>query len=214
MTKARCTATNVSGLPCKAHASQWPRGIIGNPLLCGRHLPVNLREIRDAGFAELERRHSERLDARDPACWSWAPEITLDQIADEYGWDAADFEPRFLNKEESALRVALAAWHGRRCAVCGFHALRLVDDHDHDTGLIRGLLCGSCNGREPYDNGLFRKYRERPPAEILGIRLRYRDPLRGWAQPRTIDLIRLDSHPAYALAARLGERLRPAGELA
>ncbi|MGW2048518.1 endonuclease domain-containing protein [Streptomyces sp. NPDC001858] len=206
-----CTATTVSGCPCKAQASQWPQGVVGNPQLCGRHLPVDLREIRDVGFAELERRRAERLDARDPVCWSWAPEIPLDRIADEYGWSADDFTPRFRERDEQALRVALAAWHGRRCAVCGFHGLRLVDDHDHDTGLIRGLLCRSCNGREPPDDGLFRKYRDRPPAEILDIRLRYWDHFHGWAEPRAINPNRLDNHPAYALAARLGERLQQDG---
>ena len=202
-----CTATTVSGRPCKAQASQWPRGVEGNPQLCGRHLPAELREIRDAGFTELERRRIERLDARDPVCWSWAPEIPLDRIADEYGWSADHFMPRFQEQDEQALRIALDAWHDHLCSVCGFRDLRLVTDHDHDTGLIRGLLCRSCNGREPHDDGLFRKYRERPPAQILGISLRYWDPLHGWAQPRAINPNQLDNHPAYALAAKLGERL-------
>lgn len=181
-----CTATTTTGRPCKAQPSRWPRGVYGDPQLCGRHLPVPLREIRDAGFAELERRHSERLDARVPACWTW---------------DTA------IPGEGEGPRTAFRAWHADRCTVCGFRAPRLVDDHDHDTGLIRGLLCRSCNGREPHDDGLFRKYRERSPAQILGIHLRYYDPWRGWAEPRAIAPDRLDNHPAYALAAKLGERL-------
>ena len=185
-----CTATAVSGHPCKAQASRWPRGVESDPQLCGRHLPVDLREVRDAGFAARERRHVERLAARDPACWSW---------------DAAI--PEGHDGDRSTLRV----WHAGRCAVCGYCDVRLVEDHDHDTGLIRGLLCRSCNGREPHDDGLFRKYRERPPAQILGIQLRYWDPFHGWAQPRAIDPTRLDNHPAYALAAKLGERLHSEG---
>ncbi|RRQ81725.1 hypothetical protein CQW44_30750 [Streptomyces griseofuscus] len=151
------------------------------------------------------------MDARDPECWSWDPAIPLGRVADEFGWDLEDFTPRFHNRDEQALRIALAAWHGHRCAVCGFRDLRLLEDHDHDTGLTRGLLCRSCNGKEPHDNGLFRKYRERSPAQILGINLRYWDPWHGWAQPRAIDPNRLDNHPAYALAAKLGERLSMKG---
>ncbi len=128
-----------------------------------------------------------RLDARNPACWSWGAAIP------ECDDDRSIFQ----------------AWHAGRCAACGYRDVRLVDDHDHATGLIRGLLCRSCNGREPYDDGLFRKYRERPPAQILGIHLRYWDPFRGWAQPRAIDPNQLDNHPAYQLAAKLGERLQP-----
>jgi hypothetical protein len=32
-----------------------------------------------------------------------------------------------------------------RCAICTVPTKRLVVDHDHESGQIRGLLCGSCN---------------------------------------------------------------------
>ncbi len=41
----------------------------------------------------------------------------------------------------------LRHWQGGRCAMCGLRD-RLVMDHDHTTGLIRGWLCRSCNGLE------------------------------------------------------------------
>jgi hypothetical protein len=58
-----------------------------------------------------------------------------------------------------------------RCGACGLPLLgefRL--DHDHETGLTRGLLCPSCNTREGAgwrDRGIA-EYLEHPPAEKLG----------------------------------------------
>ncbi|MYS75161.1 hypothetical protein GTY88_32795 [Streptomyces sp. SID5926] len=72
-------------------------------------------------------------------------------------------------------------WQAGRCAVCGETDRRMVCDHDHATGLVRGWLCVSCNTREGVAVGpagtLFAAYRERPPTTILGLRIRYRDPL-------------------------------------
>jgi Recombination endonuclease VII len=50
-----------------------------------------------------------------------------------------------LGKAEK--RAALHERQSGRCAVCGATG-RLVADHDHNTGLLRGLLCPSCNNRE------------------------------------------------------------------
>lgn len=39
-------------------------------------------------------------------------------------------------------------WQDGRCGLCGNGKMPLVEDHDHDTGLVRGWLCRSCNSRE------------------------------------------------------------------
>ena len=51
------------------------------------------------------------------------------------------------------------------CAICNMHqsefTKRLAVDHDHETGMVRGLLCFKCNtGLGVYENGKegFEKY--------------------------------------------------------
>ncbi|TQF03959.1 hypothetical protein E6W39_19095 [Kitasatospora acidiphila] len=43
---------------------------------------------------------------------------------------------------------ALLAAQGGGCAICrGVRRYRLAVDHNHRTGLVRGLLCNMCNSR-------------------------------------------------------------------
>jgi hypothetical protein len=82
---------------------------------------------------------------------------------------------------------ALALWQDGRCAICG-KTRDLVCDHDHETGLVRGWLCHSCNtteGTNQEPDTIFARYRERPPAAILGITTRYLNPVTGeYATPQ------------------------------
>lgn len=66
--------------------------------------------------------------------------------------------PRLTNQE---YRRMLAS-QGGACAICGVRPRRrrLAIDHDHETGAIRGLLCGNCNlgiGHFADDPGLLQK---------------------------------------------------------
>lgn len=80
----------------------------------------------------------------------------------------------------AAMRSALHRIQGGHCAVCPSEG-PLVGDHDHDTGLLRGLLCRSCNGREgrmrtgfPFYADL-EVYLASPPAAGLGWMWDYPD---------------------------------------
>jgi hypothetical protein len=52
-------------------------------------------------------------------------------------------------------RAALLELQGCRCAICGADSPRCAD-HDHTTGLLRGMLCPACNHREGrHSSGVF-----------------------------------------------------------
>lgn len=69
----------------------------------------------------------------------------------------------------------LREWQAGHCAVCGEVRKRLLVDHDHFTGLVRGLLCNRCNSSEGRDFRApwFELYRANPPAARLGLAVQY-----------------------------------------
>jgi len=72
----------------------------------------------------------------------------------------------------------LGAYQEGRCAICGGDysksSQRLVMDHCHESGLIRGLLCNSCNTSEGMSNyPVYRAYRKVYPTKILGLKMIY-----------------------------------------
>lgn len=134
----------------------------------------------------------------DPVCWGWPTGIPAEEAARQQLFAYAERigctpeEAQVLwDLERAAATIsgeaALADWQAGRCAICG-RTGDLVCDHDHATGLVRGWLCRSCNtleGLHQGDDTIFARYRERPPAAILGLEIRYLDPITGeCAQPQ------------------------------
>ena len=73
--------------------------------------------------------------------------------------------------------AALLDHQGGACAICGgVRRYRLNVDHDHRTGLVRGLTCRRCNKllRDVRDDALVLRqaaaYLDLPPAWLLGIK--------------------------------------------
>ncbi|MEU7972177.1 endonuclease domain-containing protein [Micromonospora sp. NPDC049089] len=116
-----------------------------------------------------------------PACHDWP-------VTDEDRTAVAQL-PALPDDELAAARHVhdlIYRWQRGRCAVCGGgRSGELVLDHDHVTALVRGWLCRGCNVSEAHsDGGNFAKYRDRPPAVMLGVTARYVDPWYGLAEPR------------------------------
>lgn len=81
---------------------------------------------------------------------------------------------------------ALRRWQDGACAMCSALPNRLLVDHCHRSGLIRGLLCTSCNTAEGLqDAPSFAAYRSRPPAVLLGMEEQYGSAWDGFAQTST-----------------------------
>ena len=136
----------------------------------------------------------------NPVCWYWPPELPSLEDARQKFFERAQRtgctpeQAQVLWNLECAAEAltggaedALVRWQNGNCAICG-KARDLVCDHDHETGLVRGWLCQSCNateGRNHEPDTIFERYRERPPATILGLTIRYLNPVTGeYATPQ------------------------------
>lgn len=95
-------------------------------------------------------------------------------------------------KEIPALRDKIAVSQNGNCWLCKID-LRCVTaclDHDHETGLIRGVLCQNCNGIEGKINNLARRAkRQREKADFINSVLAY------WAC--FADAPRVEIHPTH-----------------
>lgn len=82
--------------------------------------------------------------------------------------------------------AALRLWQAGACAMCSASRGRLLVDHCHRTGLVRGLLCTSCNTAEAHSGAAaFIAYRERPPAVMLELEEQYGSPWDGFGAAST-----------------------------
>jgi recombination endonuclease VII len=122
------------------------------------HIPRPVARIPDVRFPAV------------PFCWRWLPPVPADwERAKVNRWGPVT-DPQLI-----AFGV-LVGWCRYRCSICGISDpdYRLVMDHDHRTGLCRGLLCIDCNRTEGFAaGGVWALYRARPPALICGTEVYY-----------------------------------------
>ncbi len=120
-----------------------------------RGQPEHLRLLDGVGCTSREEDEAQRIAGDTPACHDWPlPARPL---------------PVWLHREPRILWV-LRWWQSGRCAICGTNWHGLAIDHDHETNLVRGLLCSRCNYDEGWiDVPLFAAYRRRHPAALLRL---------------------------------------------
>lgn len=182
-----CTRPTKAGRSCKSGRVTWYRSSQPDPQSCRSHLtPDEAAELKRtherflAEWAPYWARQEAKL-AGDPACWSWEPPTPEDiaQMKNSYSPAVREHMP-----ENAWPAIMMSQWHDGRCAICGDTA-PLVEDHDHQTGLVRGYLCQSCNTLEGVRRGgIWDKYRERSPASICDVRERYWHPIKqAYAEP-------------------------------
>lgn len=113
--------------------------------------------------------------------------------------------------EHLTATAALHRWQAGACAVCSATRGRLVVDHCHATGLVRGLLCSSCNTAEGVgDARVFAAYRGRPPAVMLGLEEQYGSAWDGFGSAPADHMMRNAAYvdAAEALFAGIADRFR------
>jgi hypothetical protein len=107
--------------------------------------------------------------------------------------------PPFINEALAVgrLRRRLIDHGGPMCHACGLRT-GVTIDHDHFTGLVRGLLCAHCNTRVDYcthlTNCRWAAYLNEPPALALGLRHHAPKKVRKDHQ-RRIELMGFDPFP-------------------
>lgn len=211
--EAICSRPCKTGRPCRRKAFPWHDDYdrigltLPNPASCVAHLTAEERAHLDAARVRYRRAVEEYHANRAPACWAWpVPENPIEDARAAAIAEMAVLGFTLTFSDDLAAGDALRDWHAGRCAICGTSPHEgTVEDHDHITGLVRGRLCRGCNTSEGMSHtGRLAMYRQRPPAVILGIRLRYCSPLTGYANPRATEIgEQLDSSPIHALAAKL-----------
>lgn len=165
----------------------------GQRIVCLSLLPCDLR--RDTKRMSRARPHAQegldglyhlRTDAREHQCQAIATHNTPVKLRKDWqaidprdvpnkmrcnpehpGWGNDANPPSHTSAKMTPIVEQLHDIQGLLCATC-HKALAVVVDHDHETGMVRGLLCRSCNVQVdacPHPAGCpFAEYLNTPPA--------------------------------------------------
>lgn len=72
---------------------------------------------------------------------------------------------KLTRKRQDEVKAELLKEQGYQCAICKHDLRRIANaniclDHDHKTGIIRGVLCRGCNGAEGKIKNLATRYKK------------------------------------------------------
>lgn len=184
-----CGRPTKKGTPCTRPLHSWITEGFGFERAdgCWRHMSQPYKAAAETRKREDEEAWLAYLYA-DPICWQWPTRSDFESWTDPREEDErlTARVRQILASPEIRATAFLNHWQNGRCAICG-HRRELVEDHDHVTGLVRGYLCRGCNTQEGIygePDTLFGKYRDRHPTKMLGLQVRYWDPIRGeYVQP-------------------------------
>lgn len=115
------------------------RGLHAHCKACGRERTRTWRAENKAHKAEYDAAYRDKnKESRSEAYRRWVSENPEVRKASSRAWWLSQYG---LSPAEFA---ALAEQQGDKCAICG-DEVPLHVDHDHETGVVRGLLCTRCN---------------------------------------------------------------------
>ncbi|MBD2831770.1 hypothetical protein ID871_09925 [Streptomyces pratensis] len=120
---------------------------------------------------------------------------------------------RLVMRGKDAPLAIMREFQNSRCAICGRKVGGrgpngvdgLVIDHNHQTHLVRGLLCKGCNsteGRHNVKNPRYGMYRSKNPASILDLAIPYES---SWRFRKSTDDVSTLSAQLHSLRDQIHE---------
>jgi hypothetical protein len=169
--KILCSGRTKYGMACTAYAKKFA----GNVGYCSRHIPPGShpRDLTDSPkhYFDIEAAAAKQRALRILNVYKVLAPL------------------RIIPPPEDLAFYFLRAIQNDGCFMCRImddpsaaypHGQHLVEDHDHDSGMVRSMLCRNCNISEPYGDSLvWRVYRRFHPAK--GWHYRYYGMGAQWA---------------------------------
>ena len=125
-----------------------PKGKFGRRSNCKECQAAYVRaHYRGNQAAHIASTNTYRAANRDRLAAARVARINAERAADPEGYRRQRYGEWIRHRYKMSLAEFDALLHlqGGACAICGRVPDKFQVDHDHDTGIVRGLLCRGCN---------------------------------------------------------------------